>query len=477
MKYYYLSEENTNRLSHPVKVFGGKHRLKSQTLLYFYFDLLFFNLSYLWVAYSLGIYRNDVFQMVTFFLLLNASWLLAASLNDNYPFWNRRTNLQMTIGLLRTLLCHAALLIVVSYLFSDFNFAYKSILHSTFFLMTFLSTSRPVLDFIVQKKNKPFRYLLIGGDRVHLESVKKIFDKTYQGKAICVGRFGNTPLRNVRNLGMDKDIIRDLQLFTNIQRVVYVNSDLNKQEIQHLMKLCTSEFIDLIVVPGESNLLLERTGLKNYYEMPIFIHQKEKIVQLPYKVLKRLFDIVFSFIVIVFILSWMIPILAILIKLDSKGPVFFIQRRTGYFNNSFPCIKFRSMMVNDESDKKQATRSDIRITKIGAFLRRNSIDEFPQFINVLLGHMSVVGPRPHPLTLTDQYSTIISKFMIRHSVKPGITGWAQVNGHRGPTETVEQMRIRVEHDIWYIENWTFFLDFKCVFMTSTNFVKGEENAF
>lgn len=135
------------------------------------------------------------------------------------------------------------------------------------------------------------------------------------------------------------------------------------------------------------------------------------------------------------------------------------------------------MAVNAECNEKQATRSDARLTKIGAFIRRNNIDEFPQFINVLLGHMSIVGPRPHMLQHTRQYSKVISQFMLRQSVKPGITGWAQVNGHRGPTNTVKQMQNRVDHDLWYIENWTFSLDLKCIFLTIVNFLKGEENAF
>lgn len=315
---------------------------------------------------------------------------------------------------------------------------------------------------------RPFRYIVIGGESTDLESMEKTFSKAYLDQAICEGRFGRKPQEKVKNLGRDRDIIRYLRLATNIQKVIYLNSNLSKRELQNLRTLCSFKGIDFVVVPPTWNVLPSWGRSDNRQILPIAIAHNQR--------LKRIFDIVFSILVIVFILSWMVPLLAILIKLESRGPVFFVQRRTGYLDTSFLCIKFRSMATNGECNEKQATRSDERVTRIGAFIRRNSIDEFPQFINVLLGHMSVVGPRPHMLKHTRQYSRVISNFMLRHTVKPGITGWAQVNGHRGPTETVEQMQNRVEYDLWYIDNWTFLLDFKCILMTVINFLKGEDNA-
>lgn len=324
---------------------------------------------------------------------------------------------------------------------------------------------------------KPFRYIIIGGKSADLRFMEKTFFKAFQGKAICEGRFGNAPVHKVNNLGQDRDIVHYLHRATNIQRVIYISSELGHKDIQALMNVCAAKLIDLVIVPRESNFFQTRNHPDCFHDLPVFRPQEVRIVKTKYQVLKRLFDMVFSGLVIVFILSWMVPLLALLIKLESKGPVFFVQKRTGYLNRSFPCVKFRSMAVNSECNEKQATRSDSRLTRIGAFIRRNNIDEFPQFFNVLLGHMSIVGPRPHMLKHTRQYAKMIDAFMIRHSVKPGITGWAQVNGHRGPTETVEQMQRRVEHDLWYIDNWTFLLDLKCIFMTVINFLKGEENAF
>lgn len=181
--------------------------------------------------------------------------------------------------------------------------------------------------------------------------------------------------------------------------------------------------------------------------------------------IKRLFDILFSSFVILFIFSWLFPIIALIIKLDSKGPVFFIQERTGIDNLVFNCIKFRTMQVNDDADKKQATANDARISKVGAILRKYNIDELPQFINVLLGEMSVVGPRPHMLKHTDQYSALINHYKVRHYVKPGVTGWAQVNGYRGLTDELWKMEKRVDYDMDYLKNWNFLWDIKIIYLT------------
>lgn len=191
---------------------------------------------------------------------------------------------------------------------------------------------------------------------------------------------------------------------------------------------------------------------------------------------KRIFDFFFSLGITLFLLSWLIPLVAILIKLDSRGPVFFKQLRTGKHNLPFYCLKFRTMRVNDESDHRQASRQDDRITKLGAFLRKTSLDELPQFLNVLRGEMSVVGPRPHMLSHTEHYSSVIDNFMIRHLVAPGITGLAQVAGHRGETKELDAMARRVNADMHYIQNWSFWLDIKIVLLTVKQALRGHENA-
>ena len=181
--------------------------------------------------------------------------------------------------------------------------------------------------------------------------------------------------------------------------------------------------------------------------------------------IKRTFDILFSSLAIFFIFSWLFPIIALLIKLDSKGPIFFIQERTGIDNKVFNCIEFRTMQVNDDADTKQAVANDSRISKVGSILRKYNLDEFPQFLNVLFGEMSVVGPRPHMLKHTDQYSALINHYKVRHYVKPGVTGWAQVNGYRGLTDELWKMEKRVDFDMEYLKNWDFFWDLKIIYLT------------
>lgn len=200
------------------------------------------------------------------------------------------------------------------------------------------------------------------------------------------------------------------------------------------------------------------------------------------KIYKRIFDIGFSFLVIALILSWVIPIISLIIKLTSRGPVFFKQERWGLNNKPIVCYKFRTMVpaskdTDDAGNYQQAKKNDPRVTRIGGFLRKTSLDELPQFFNVFLGSMSVVGPRPHPVPLNILSKDSIENYMMRHWVKPGITGWAQVNGYRGETRKPYLMQKRVEFDVWYMENWTFWLDLQIILQTLVNIVKTEKNAY
>lgn len=195
------------------------------------------------------------------------------------------------------------------------------------------------------------------------------------------------------------------------------------------------------------------------------------------QVAKRTFDVLFALLVTVLLLSWLVPLLALLIKLDSPGSVFFRQLRTGKNGQPFWCLKLRTMRDSEHAHHQQAFRGDPRITRLGAMLRQTSLDELPQFFNVLRGEMSVVGPRPHMLTHTATYSVLIDEFMVRHTVMPGITGLAQVAGHRGETRETQAMAQRVQADLLYIQNWSLLLDLKIVLLTVFQAVKGHRNAF
>ena len=259
---------------------------------------------------------------------------------------------------------------------------------------------------------------------------------------------------------------------------VFVSLTADKlSDAKSLLQEAERQCVRLKFVPDFSQSLASPFSINYMGEFPVISLRKEPLEEMHNRFRKRLVDILFSSAVILFIMSWLYPIVALLIKIQSPGPVLFKQLRSGRNNEMFWCYKFRSMKMNKDSDTKQATKNDDRVTPIGRFLRKSSLDELPQFFNVLLGDMTVVGPRPHMLKHTEQYRAIIDKYMVRHFLKPGITGWAQVNGFRGETSNLEQMEKRVEHDIWYLENWSAMLDVKIVFLTIINMLKGEKEAY
>ncbi|KFF07413.1 undecaprenyl-phosphate glucose phosphotransferase [Flavobacterium reichenbachii] len=229
-------------------------------------------------------------------------------------------------------------------------------------------------------------------------------------------------------------------------------------------------------IPDTKEIFSKNLKIDYYEFFPVLSLKKTMLNEPAIKLLKRSFDVFFAVFVIVFLLSWLYPLLAILIKLESKGPVFFKQGRPGIDENEFVCYKFRSMKMNMTTEK-EASKNDPRVTAIGRFMRKTSIDELPQFYNVLLGDMSVVGPRPHLWSQNKEYGNRVKKYMIRHCVKPGITGLAQVSGFRGEITMERDMINRIKFDVFYIENWSLFLDFKIISQTIINIFKGDKKAY
>ena len=269
----------------------------------------------------------------------------------------------------------------------------------------------------------------------------------------------------------------DYVLKNNVDEIFCALPYSEHKTIERLMSDSDKNLIRFKIVPEYHEYFKNTSYLQNLGNIPILSVRAEPLENILHRAMKRIFDIVFSLIIIVFVFSWLFPILAILIKLESKGPIFFVQMRSGRDNYAFKCYKFRSMRIDNKFEHLQATLGDPRITKIGTFMRKTSLDELPQFFNVLIGNMSTVGPRPHMLSHTEQYSQLIDQFMVRHFMKPGITGWAQINGLRGETKTTDAMLERVEADVWYLENWTFLLDLKIIFMTFWKSVVGDKHAY
>ena len=230
-------------------------------------------------------------------------------------------------------------------------------------------------------------------------------------------------------------------------------------------------------LPSRKDLLSANLKVDYYGVIPVMASRTTPLNDPLNYFLKRLFDIVFSTLVIILIMSWLTPLIAILIRLESKGPIFFKQKRNGLDYEEFNCYKFRSMFVNENADIDEAVKNDPRITKVGAFIRRTSIDEMPQFFNVFVGTMSVVGPRPHMLNFTEKYAVKVNKFKARHFIKPGITGMAQTHGYRGEIENDTDIINRIKYDIFYMESWSLLLDMKIIYLTVKNAIKGEKKAY
>ena len=263
----------------------------------------------------------------------------------------------------------------------------------------------------------------------------------------------------------------------DIDEIYCSTSDLDDESINELIDFADNNLKVLKCLPDNKDIYAKRLKIDYYGYLPILSLRTIPIEEPINLYLKRFFDILVSSLVILGILSWLTPILAIIIKIESKGPVFFKQKRNGLDYKEFYCYKFRSMKPNPEADIHQVRQNDVRITNTGKFLRKTSIDELPQFFNVFLGEMSVVGPRPHMVSHTHMYAERIDKFMVRHFIKPGITGLAQVSGFRGEVENDHDIINRVKFDIFYLENWSILLDTKIIFLTIYNAIRGDRKAY
>jgi putative colanic acid biosynthesis UDP-glucose lipid carrier transferase len=286
-------------------------------------------------------------------------------------------------------------------------------------------------------------------------------------------------IHELSNYPVLADISNTLQIAKdlNIQEIFSTITPEQNKDIYQLMHQSERECIRFKIVPNLSLFITREVHIEYFGELPILSLRSEPLDDVGNRIKKRSLDIIVSFFTIVFILSWLMPLLGILIFLESGFPIFFKQLRTGKDKKPFYCWKFRSMKSNKEANIKQATKNDSRITRIGKFIRKTSLDEFPQFINVFRGEMSLVGPRPHMIKHTSDYSEIVDEYMVRQFIKPGITGWAQINGYRGEINNPEQIKMRVNKDLWYLENWTLWLDIQILFLTIYYVFKSDKNAY
>ena len=451
-------------------------------------DYLLLNVSMV-VAYvilddSVIVWINNK-QYLPVVLVFNLIWLLSANVTGLYESVLNKDSIKTFRSVFQTYLLFVSLICVTilivigtkAYFVTREYLFYSIVLFGTmlgFWKLIFLTIRRSDRAML----NDSRKVVIVGAGRAGHELRTYFKNNPFRGYEL-LGFFDNEPKRvNEKKLYLgNTNHCMEYVMNNKVEEIFCALPYSEHGIIEKLMVEADKNLIRFKIVPEYHEYIKKPTYLQSFGNIPIISVRPEPLENMLNRGMKRAFDFFFSIFIILFVFSWLFPILAILIKLESTGPIFFVQLRSGRDNNPFNCYKFRSMRVNADSNKVQATRNDKRITKIGAFMRKTSLDELPQFFNVLIGNMSTVGPRPHMVSHTEQYSALIDRFMVRHFLKPGISGWAQVNGLRGETKTTEAMLERVEADVWYLENWSFILDVKIIFLTFWNSVKGDKQAF
>ena len=314
------------------------------------------------------------------------------------------------------------------------------------------------------------------GKNKSAQDVVSIFnDKQYLGYRFS-GYFSDNKKSLKHRLGsINEGLVYSRE--NNIDEIYCEVNSVSPLQLKQIINFSNENKIEVRLIP-ENKVIYSKNFTKEYFgTIPILKPKKLPFEMIETHLIKRCFDIVFSILIFSLVLLWLLPILWFVVKIDSRGPFLFKQKRDGMNGNQFYCFKIRSMKINAVSDQISASKNDTRITKIGHLLRKTSLDELPQFFNVLIGDMSIVGPRPHMNIQTKKYISNIDNYLARNSVKPGITGLAQVSGYRGEVKKNSDIVNRVRFDIFYIENWSFLLDLKIILLTIFNMFKVQDNAY
>jgi len=442
-------------------------------------DIVALNLSF---ALSFYLEFSSLDELVRYpylvlFLFVNLSWLLVTVITNPYNILRVFRFARVLRTLFATILLH--LLVVSAFIaFFPYDFSRQLILTIYIFLAAVLTLNRALFVYLIRIYRKigfNHRNVVIVGYGPIAKELSDVFTDHPEYGYKFLGYFdqkesGDAFLGKIDN-------IKNFVLLNNVDVVYCCLPYVDYNEIKDIIDYCEENLIKVRLLTDFRGFTYKGLELEMYDYIPVINVTPVPLDDWKNRSVKRTFDIIFSLGVIVFLLSWLIPILAILIKLDSRGPVFFKQKRSGKITQTFYCWKFRTMRQSPDADTRQATKEDPRITKFGKFLRNTSIDELPQFFNVLTGEMSVVGPRPHMIKHTEEYSKIVERFMSRHFVKPGITGLAQAKGFRGGTEDLELMKNRVKLDTFYIENWSIILDLKIILLTVSSLYKEAQQAY
>lgn len=459
-----------------------KDKSKSQPFILFTIDIILLLVSFYLTSYIVfGAFNPNIF----YYSLLGGwivIWMLIVLKYNLYEtpkiLYIDKVLSKNINALIIFIVCSAAAI----YFFTSYKFSRTFFFLALFFYSSFSLVNRALFLYVLkrQRVNRSKSGVLIIGMNKNVEKlISRVYTRPQYGykieaiftEAKLKGRLKNYYKGNLEEV---LSYLKKSELKEVIISLPQSYGDL----INEILHIADNHLVRVSVVPEFSEYLSQQFTINYVENVPILRFREEPLQSLSNRILKRGFDVGLSLLAIIFIFSWLFPLLVIIIKTTSKGPVFFGQLRTGQNGESFRCLKFRSMEVNKDSDKLQATKNDARIYPFGAFMRKTSIDELPQIFNVLFNQMSLVGPRPHMLKHTDEYRVLVDKFMVRHFAKPGVTGWAQILGYRGETKTVKDMKKRADADIWYIENWSFLLDIKIIFRTVYSMLfKRDENAY
>lgn len=432
-------------------------------------DLLVINL----LAYP---FFEDIIFYINYSVFISLAWIII-SLRSNFYEIYRFTRLTNILSLLGKQGILFSLLVFAFFgFFRTLNTDSYQIVKYCLYVMGCITLAKLAVFYLLKK----YRLLLKGNLRKVI--IIGLNQKTDQLRKFFLENpeYGYVLKKTFDLDGNEKSTIEECLSYieeNNIDEIYSSVAKLSNKELSTLIDYADNNLKILKFLPDNKEIYSKRLDFTYYGFLPILSLRKIPIEEPFNKFLKRSFDIFTATFIIVGILSWLTPILALLIKLESKGPVFFKQKRNGLDYKEFYCYKFRSMRPNPEANLHQIRKNDPRVTGVGKIIRKTSIDELPQFINVLKGEMSVVGPRPHMVSHTHMYAKRIDKFMVRHFIKPGITGLAQVSGYRGEVEDDNHIINRVKYDIFYLENWSLFLDIKIVFQTIYNAIRGEEKAY
>lgn len=365
----------------------------------------------------------------------------------------------------------------INFLSSDFLI----FLNLTYFLITIYRLTLRNLLKRWRTMGKNMRHAVIVGESYNcIELYHELTDEVSAGYKVH-GYFAHCKSdlypTECKYLGKPQEVISWLENHRFVAHLYCSLPSAEKNIILPIIHYCENNLVHFYSLPNLHNYLHNRVYFNMIGNVPYLSLRRNPLSEIHNRFIKRVFDVCFSLIFLCTVFPLVLIVVALISKATMPGPIFFKQKRNGLNDKEFYCYKFRSMKVNAEADTVQATLNDPRKTKWGNFMRKTSIDELPQFINVLKGDMSIVGPRPHMLKHTEEYSKLIDKYMVRHLVKPGITGWSQVTGFRGETKELKDMEGRIKGDIWYIEHWTFWLDIYIIYKTIVNAFKGEKKAY